>query len=1181
MDNFKMKYEVPGGITSILPSIPADLLSYINCIESMPVYKGESTLPKRDVNLLSLYADNNIKYMPTILTPERDPKTGKIICYEEVINDPIFQSDGNLIPCLKSMNNEQTVKQHEDNLFQFQFDPNDLPVAPGMSNKLKINQNEQNTSVNFCAIDTTAENKWTEDVGGFWDDEVPEIVSQPDTTPEPILEDEINHIKKDENFVLKITGNAERALVKSKWVEELDISKPIDNFDELLPDPAYKWEFELDTFQKQAVLKLEEKNSVFVAAHTSAGKTVIAEYAIALAKKHQLRCIYTSPIKALSNQKFRDFKKKFGDVGLITGDFQVKPEAQCLIVTTEILCSMLYSDSDKIKETEFVILDEIHYVNDRDRGHIWEQILIMLPKRVKLVMLSATVTNVIDFANWIGRTRDSKIYVVFTLYRPVPLEHYLYVGSNTSMEMKDNMHLIRKADSGFLIQGYRKAADLLKKNKEVKKYQESKSFKDQKPKWVNFLRFLDKNNLFPVVVFILSRKKCDMMAESLKNSVNFLLNNKESQANEYFFNDAIKKLKPEDRALPQVVLMKELLCQGIAVHHSGILPILKEIVEMQFQKSLVKCLFATETFAIGINMPARTVVFEAINKFDGIEKRNLAPAEYTQMAGRAGRRGHDESGTVIIMANDQLPNDRELTNMMLGKSAKLESQFKVSYSIILNMFKKKNSETLEEILGSSFIEAARAKKKDEYTEELNSLKIIHGNNNWEPTGTQDLIVKEFYLCAKEYLDCRNENWDKLYAASDKSFSEVGRFVIIAHRPYIGNLAIILSSNSKKVPKEFKVLVLDNDKVNNEESDNKMDSWYKFMYLSKKRRLSDKSLDIVSNNAHTILTISSNSIIGITKFSGNFDNDSIIKNWEMRQNERFRDAAISTHCLRAITMLSEKSLILNRAENDDSVLSLLDLGIDNFELHQTMLHMHALENQVYSIELSDIIAFEDVFSELYEYQTRIERIAELEHQVSNKALQLYNEYISKVEILKELKYINPRNEITTQKGNVAATMGSHELLVTELLLCNMFEEMKPEEIAAVLSCLVCESKSNIDLEQIKEQNLINGMNLIKQKHDYIQMVESNYLSNYERVNLNFNLVKVLYLWAQEKPFSEIMEITDIQEGIIVRCIVQLNEILTIIKNAAKMIGTNKISEKMQEVLDKIKRNIVFTPSLYME
>ncbi|XP_050545074.1 helicase SKI2W [Daktulosphaira vitifoliae] len=1171
MDN--IKYEVPGGIDSIMPNIKMDLLSYINCIEDLPLYKGESNLPKRNINFKSLYADSSLNVNPTELIPNRDLKTGKIIQYEEVVYDPNYENDIDSMPCEKLVKNQSfkdcTIEINLD------YDAYNLPVAPSMSKKLDVKKSDKNSSFVSPVNDMIFNDEWNEDFQGIWDEEIPCITE--DIQPVESFE-EINHIKND-NIILKISGNYERSLVKSQWVEELDISKPIDNFDELLPDPAYKWEFELDTFQKQAVLKLEEKSSVFVAAHTSAGKTVIAEYAVALAKKHQLRCIYTSPIKALSNQKFRDFKKKFGDVGLITGDFQVKPEAQCLIVTTEILCSMLYSDSDKIKETEFVVLDEVHYVNDRDRGHIWEQILIMLPKRVKLVMLSATVTNVIDFADWIGRTRSSKIYVVFTLYRPVPLEHYLYVGSNTSVDFKENMHLIRKADSGFLIQGYRKASEQFKKIQETKKYHDSKNVKDQKPKWINFLKFLDKNSMFPAVVFILSRKKCDMIAESLKNSVNFLLTSKESQANEYFFNKAIQKLKPEDQALPQVVLMKELLCQGIAVHHSGILPILKEIVEMQFQQSLVKCLFATETFAIGINMPARTVVFESISKFDGIEKRNLAPAEYTQMAGRAGRRGHDKSGTVIIMATEQLINDRELTNMMLGKSAKLESQFKVGYSIILNMFKKKKCDTLEAILGSSFIEAARAKKKDEYTEELNHLKIIDEKDDWHPTGKQELAVKEFYLAAKAYLDCRKEDWDKLYAAADKKFSEIGRFVIITHQHYIGHLAIIISCNVKKVPREFRVLILENKKL--EIDDEKPDSWYKFMYLSQKRKLSEKASDIISNSDHTLLTIPSTSIMAITKFSENFDANSIIKNWEMRQNERFKDAAVSTSCQRAVKILSENTINLNRSESNNSILSILDLGIDLFDLHRIKLHLHALENQLYDIDLSDIIAFEDIFEKLYKYQTRKERITELEHQTSSKALQLYNEYINKVEVLKELKYIDPRNEITTQKGTIAATMGSHELLITELLLSNMFEEMKPEEIAAVLSCLVCESKSDFDIESIKEENLIKGMDIIKEKHNEIQIVESMYLSNFERIDLNFNLVKVLHLWAQEKPFSEIMDVTDIQEGIIVRCIVQLNEILTVIKNAAKTIGTNKISEKMQNVLDKIKRDIVFTPSLYME
>ena len=199
----------------------------------------------------------------------------------------------------------------------------------------------------------------------------------------------------------------------------IPFSEPIKNFYERVQDMAHQYPFELDTFQKQAIIKLEEHNHVFVAAHTSAGKTVVAEYCIALSKKHMTKSIYTSPIKALSNQKYRDFKVTFGDVGLITGDIQIDPTANCLIMTTEILRSMLYCGSDVTRDLEYVIFDEVHYINDSDRGHVWEEVLILLPDHVCIVMLSATVPNTLEFANWVGKTKRKKVYVISTAKRPV------------------------------------------------------------------------------------------------------------------------------------------------------------------------------------------------------------------------------------------------------------------------------------------------------------------------------------------------------------------------------------------------------------------------------------------------------------------------------------------------------------------------------------------------------------------------------------------------------------------------------------------------------------------------------------------------------------------------------------------------------------------------------------------
>lgn len=238
-------------------------------------------------------------------------------------------------------------------------------------------------------------------------------------------------LKNDLTQVLDISSSATLSHLynsQCQWAEMVDISHPVTDFNEKVPEPALKYPFELDIFQKQAILKLEERQYVFVAAHTSAGKTVVAEYAIALSQKHMTRTIYTSPIKALSNQKYQDFKKQFKDVGLITGDLQIDPTASCLIMTTEILRSMLYCGSEITRDIEYVIFDEVHYINDADRGHVWEEVLILLPSHVQIIMLSATVPNTMELAEWVGNTKQQKVYVISTLKRPVPLVHYLYTG---------------------------------------------------------------------------------------------------------------------------------------------------------------------------------------------------------------------------------------------------------------------------------------------------------------------------------------------------------------------------------------------------------------------------------------------------------------------------------------------------------------------------------------------------------------------------------------------------------------------------------------------------------------------------------------------------------------------------------------------------------------------------------
>lgn len=535
-----------------------------------------------------------------------------------------------------------------------------------------------------------------------------------------------------------------------QWAHMVDVNRQMPNFRELVPDMAREWPFELDTFQKEAVYHLENGDSVFVAAHTSAGKTVVAEYAIALAAKHMTKAIYTSPIKALSNQKFRDFQTVFDDVGILTGDVQIRPEASCLIMTTEILRSMLYRGADLIRDVEYVIFDEVHYVNDLERGVVWEEVIIMLPEYVTLIMLSATVPNTFEFASWVGRTKKKDIYVISTPKRPVPLQHFLWANKSA--------HLLVDADKKFIEKGWKDANDIITGRDKVK----APAISEQAPTrgggrggqpqrgaqrggpqrggpqqrgrgqpaprghgniartgrgggrttaaqdrtlWVQLVQHLKKEELLPACIFVFSKKRCEENADSLSN-LDFCTA-AEKSATHMIIEKSLARLKPEDRSLPQIRRLRDLLGRGIAVHHGGLLPIVKEVVEILFARTLVKVLFATETFAMGLNLPTRTVVFSGYRKHDGRTFRNLLPGEYTQMAGRAGRRGLDPVGSVIIVAPgaDEAPPAGELRQMILGDPTKLRSQFRLTYNMILNLLRVEALK-IEEMIKRSFSENA-------------------------------------------------------------------------------------------------------------------------------------------------------------------------------------------------------------------------------------------------------------------------------------------------------------------------------------------------------------------------------------------------------------------------------------------------------------------------------------------
>uniref|UniRef100_A0A670I0A8 SKI2 subunit of superkiller complex n=1 Tax=Podarcis muralis TaxID=64176 RepID=A0A670I0A8_PODMU len=969
---------------------------------------------------------------------------------------------------------------------------------------------------------------------------------------------------------------------KEQWAIPVDISSPVDDFYKRIPDPAFKWPFEPDVFQKQAILHLEKHDSVFVAAHTSAGKTVVAEYAIALSQKHMTRTIYTSPIKALSNQKFRDFKNTFGDVGLLTGDVQLHPDASCLIMTTEILRSMLYNGSDVLRDLEWVIFDEVHYINDSERGVVWEEVLIMLPDHVNIILLSATVPNTLEFADWIGRIKRKKIYVISTLKRPVPLEHYLYTGN--SQKTQNELFLLVDARGTFLTKGYYDAVDA----KKERASKHSQTFGAKQPMhpgagagqdkniWLSLIDMLRKKDQLPVVAFTFSRNRCDDNA-SMLTTVNLTTTNEKSEIH-VFFQKCISRLKGTDRQLPQVLHMVDLLKRGIGVHHSGILPILKEVVEMLFSKGLVKILFATETFAMGVNMPARTVVFDSIRKHDGTNFRDLVPAEYIQMAGRAGRRGLDTTGMVIILCKNQAPEMADLHRMMLGKPTQLQSQFRLTYTMILNLLRVE-ALRVEDMMKRSFSEFHTRKDSKVHEHRIAQLSCVLANMEASDLSGQLGDLEEYYHVVRELQETREliqrrvmESMNGLKALS------VGRVIVVKNQEHRNALGVILQVSSDAANRAFSTLVMCEKKLS--EGDTAACKEASLPSPPEVPLLDDllhtKLFLPEGPCGHTIKKLGPSDIFGITNKTLRVNAERILEDFKKRQMPRFRNdppgpsAATATQELLRLAEGSPEGLPLLDPVNDLQLkdLEVVEGVVKARGLEEALLGFQCVHSPHFHTEVNAPGCVQNRWGGVSAPPCAAVSSFPLGHLVPRLPPQ----------VLRSLGYINEGGAVEL-KGSVARQISNHELLLTQLLLDNALTDLRPEEIVALLSCTVCQSGSHdphFPLQGIEHiRSVAEEIALLQRKCGLQESVE-DFVEQYK-----FGLVEVVYEWARGMPFAEIARLTDVQEGIIVRCIQRLDETCREMRNAARVTGEPTLHAKMEAASNMIKRDIVFAASLYTQ
>ncbi|MBF0545055.1 MAG: DEAD/DEAH box helicase [Candidatus Riflebacteria bacterium] len=439
--------------------------------------------------------------------------------------------------------------------------------------------------------------------------------------------------------------------------------------------------FVLDPFQIQAIAEIENGHSLVLAAPTGSGKTLVAEYLIEKILKTNRRVIYTSPIKALSNQKFRDFSKLFPDkVGILTGDVVINRDAQALIVTTEIYRNMSIEDPQSIHDVDFVIYDEIHYLGDIERGTVWEESIIFSPPGVRFLALSATIPNAGEFGRWIESVANHKVSVIVHEKRAVPLS-YTFFDDGTMLSFKDLQR--RHSRRGQTEEPRRR----------------NKSREENDERHTQIVKLLKNQDRLPVLYFAFSRALVDQMTNEACRHFDFTTREEKALIRDAC-DACVEKYGLEN--LESAQLLCEQLVKGIGRHHAGLVPQLKELVEILFSEKLLKVLYVTETFAMGVNMPARTVAFDALKKFDGRSFRQMKTMEFRQISGRAGRRGIDEMGWVVI---PYLPRDNdleELEGIIYGDIEPLLSQFDLSFNSVLNLFSGHGNEEIRTILKKNF-----------------------------------------------------------------------------------------------------------------------------------------------------------------------------------------------------------------------------------------------------------------------------------------------------------------------------------------------------------------------------------------------------------------------------------------------------------------------------------------------
>ncbi|KAH9055150.1 rRNA-processing arch domain-containing protein [Lactarius deliciosus] len=918
--------------------------------------------------------------------------------------------------------------------------------------------------------------------------------------------------------------------------------------------PAREYKFTLDPFQQVSIHAIQRNESVLVSAHTSAGKTVVAEYAIAQALQNKQRVIYTSPIKALSNQKYREMEAEFSDVGLMTGDVTRNPSASCLVMTTEILRSMLYRGSEIMREVAWVIFDEIHYMRDKERGVVWEEAIILLPHTVRYVFLSATIPNAMQFCEWICRSHEQPCHVVYTDFRPTPLQHYLFPAGG------EGIYLVLNEKGEFREDNFSKAMGMLQeragedpadpKGGKGRKGKTRKGGDKKGPSDISkIIRMIMLKNYNP------GDRLCVQQAADEQATV------------EKIFANAIAGLAPSDRTLPQIENILPLLRRGIGIHHGGLLPILKEVIEILFQEGLIKVLFATETFSIGLNMPAKTVVFTAARKFDGHEFRDLSSGEYIQMSGRAGRRGLDDRGVVIMMCDEKL-EPVAAKAMIKGEADRLDSAFHLGYNMILNLMKIEVISP-EYMLERCFLQFQSSAGVPALEEEL----------KLEEEARASMVVPDEELVAQYYeyrqqLDQMSTDFREVvhHPSYSLPFLQPGRLVKVEHKGLDFGWGVV-TNYQKRLPPKNQPVPKDDIPPHEQYIVDVLLNCAQDSTVPKERSTVTATPGGVlpcpsgQKGEPLVLPVLLSTLNGISHLR-------IFLPKDLRPN--------------ASRETVWKSILEVQRRSPDGI-PLLDpienMAIKDEKFKVLVKKIQTMEQKMFASPLHKdprLPELYDLYARKRAAQDRV-RLLRKRIQATHDVLQM-EELKSRKRVLRRLGFTSA-DDIVDVKGRVACEISTgDELLLTELIFNGVFNPLAPEHCAGLLSCFVFTEKSEHQTK-LKEELAAplrvmqeNARRIAKVcRESKLPIVEEEYVQSFK-----VELMDAVVQWCRGASFADICKLTDQFEGSLIRVFRRLQELIRQMAQAAKVIGNVELKQKFEKASEMLERpnSVIFASSLYL-